>query len=164
MKFPVTAIVAMADNGVIGRDSGLPWRLPDDLRRFKALTIGHTVLMGRRTYESIARPLPARRNLVLSRDPDWSAPGCERVRSPKEALATVGDSGRLFVIGGAQVYAACWIVVTRLELTEVHAMPEGDTRLEGFNREDWVETFREEHAADARNSQPFSFVTLQRRQ
>jgi dihydrofolate reductase len=163
MKFPVTAVVAMADNGVIGRNKGLPWRLPDDLRRFKALTMGHTLLMGRRTYETIARPLPGRRNLVLSRAPDWSAPGCELVRSPKQALEAVGDSGRLFVIGGAQVYAACWIVVTRIELTEVHATPEGDTRLEGFNREDWVETFREEHDADERHAQAFSFVTLERR-
>ncbi len=163
MKFRVTAVVAMADNGVIGRENGLPWRLPDDLKRFKALTIGHTVLMGRRTFEAIGRPLPGRRNLVLSRDPGWCAPGCELLRSPKEALEAVGDSGPLFVIGGAQVYAACWIVVSRIELTEVHTTPEGDTRLDGFNREDWVETFRDEHAADERHAEAFSFVTLERR-
>ena len=163
MKFPPTAVVAMADNGVIGRDNGLPWRLPDDLKRFKSITIGHTVLMGRRTYETIKRPLPERRNLVLSRDPHWSAPGCEVVRSPDEALKTVGDSGRLFVIGGAQVFLACWHFVNRVELTEVHAELEGDTRLRGFRRDEWTETFREEHGADARHAQSFSFVTLERR-
>lgn len=157
------AIVAMADNGVIGRDNGLPWKLHDDLRRFKALTIGHTVLMGRRTFESLARPLPDRRNLVLTRDPHWSAAGCVAVGTPDEALEVVGDSGRLFVIGGAQVYLACWRFVNRVELTEVHAATEGDTRLQGFDRDAWIEIFREQHAADARHAQAFSFVTLQRR-
>jgi dihydrofolate reductase len=158
-----TAIVAMADNGVIGRDNGLPWRLPDDLRRFKSITIGHTVLMGRRTFETIGRPLPERRNLVLTRDRKWSAPGCEVVHTPEEAIELVGDAGRLFVIGGAQVYLACWPLVNRIELTEVHADLEGDTRLRGFHRDEWIETFREEHAADARHAQAFSFVTLERR-
>ena len=163
MKFPPTAVVAMADNGVIGRDNDLPWRLPDDLRRFKSITIGHAVLMGRRTYETIGRPLPDRRNLVLTRDRNWSAPDCVVVHTPGEALAAVGESGRLFVIGGAQVYLACWGFVNRIELTEVHAELEGDTRLQGFDRSEWIETFREEHAADARHAQAFSFVTLQRR-
>jgi dihydrofolate reductase len=163
VKFQPTAVVAMADNGVIGRDKGLPWRLPDDLKRFKALTIGHTVLMGRRTYETIGRPLPGRHNLVLTRDPNWSAPGCVTVHTPEEALKAVGDSGRLFVIGGAEVYLACWPFVNRIELTEVHANPEGDTRLRGFRRDEWIETFREEHAADRRHALAFSFVTLERR-
>jgi dihydrofolate reductase len=153
----------MSDNGVIGRGNGLPWRLPDDLKRFKSITIGHTVLMGRRTYETIGRPLPERRNLVLTRDSHWSADGCEVVHSPDEALKAVGESGRLFVIGGAQVFLACWPFVTRIELTEVHADLEGDTRLRGFRRDEWTETFREEHAVDERHAQSFSFVTLERR-
>jgi dihydrofolate reductase len=163
VKFPPTAVVAMADNGVIGRDKGLPWRLPDDLKRFKALTIGHTVLMGRRTFETIGRPLPDRRNLVLTHDRNWSAPGCVTVHTPEEALSAVGESGRLFVIGGAEVYLACWPFVDRIELTEVHADLEGDTRLRGFRRDEWTETFREEHAADERHAVAFSFVTLRRR-
>lgn len=163
MKIAPTAIVAMADNGVIGRGNGLPWRLPNDLKRFKALTIGHTVLMGRRTFETLARPLPDRLNLVLTRDPHWNAAGCVIVNTLDQAFDAVGDSGRLFVIGGAQVYLQCWPLVHRVELTEVHATIDGDTRLQGFDRAAWIETFREEHAADARHAHAFSFVTLQRR-
>lgn len=157
------AIVAMADNGVIGRDGGLPWRLPEDLKRFKSLTMGHALLMGRRTQESIGRALPGRRNLVLSRDPAWRASGCETVASPQAALALVEPPQMLYVIGGALVYHACWSLVGRLELTEVHAEVPGDTRLEGFDRREWRETFREDHAADARHAHPYTFVTLERR-
>jgi len=160
---PPVAVVAMSDNGVIGRDNGLPWHLPDDLRRFRALTMGHALLMGRRTYEAIGRPLPGRRNLVLTRNPAWQAPGCECLASPAAAFAAIGDGERLFVIGGAGVYRACWPWVQRLELTEVHATVEGDTRLAGFDRSGWQEIFREDHAADARHAHPFSFVTLARR-
>ncbi len=152
----------MADNGVIGRDNGLPWRLPDDLRRFKSLTMGHAILMGRRTFESIGRPLPGRRNLVLTRNPVWRAAGCELVATPGAALEAAGDS-TLFVIGGAEVFAVFWPRVGRLELTEVHAEVEGDTRLTAFDRRQWREIFREDHAADERHAWPFSFVTLERR-
>jgi dihydrofolate reductase len=155
------AIVAMADNGVIGRDNGLPWHLPDDLKRFKALTMGHALLMGRKTYESIGRPLPGRRNLVLTRNPGWRAPGTETVRSLEDARTRAGDS-TLFVIGGAEVFALAWPIVSRLELTEVHAEPAGDTVLAGFDRRAWREILREEHAADARHAAPFSFVSLVR--
>ena len=156
------ALVAMADNGVIGRDNGLPWHLPDDLKRFKAITLGHSVLMGRRTFESIGKPLPGRRNLVLTRNPAWNAPGCETVTSLDAARASAGSS-KLFVIGGAEVFSLCWPIVGRLELTEVHTDVEGDARLAGFNREEWREVFRESHASDARHAWPFSFVTLVRR-
>ena len=156
--FPV-ALVAVADNGVIGRDNRLPWHLPDDLRRFKALTIGNAVLMGRRTFESIGRALPGRRNLVLTRNPAWRAPGCERVADPAHALATAGDT-QLFVIGGAEVFSTFWPHIRRIELTEVHGDIPGDTRLHGFDRREWHEVFREEHAADERHAWPFSFVTL----
>jgi dihydrofolate reductase len=155
------AIVAMADNGVIGRDNGLPWHLPDDLKRFKALTMGHTLLMGRKTFDSIGRPLPGRRNLVLTRNPRWTATGTEAVQSLDEGLARAGES-TLFVIGGAEVFSLAWPVVCRLELTEVHAEPAGDAVLSGFDRRSWRETFREAHAADARHASPFSFVTLLR--
>jgi dihydrofolate reductase len=160
---PAIAVVAVSENGVIGNDNRLPWHLPDDLKRFKSLTMGHALLMGRRTFESIGRPLPGRRNLVLTRNPGWRAPGCEPVPTPAAARAAAGEGGRLFVIGGASVYLACWGLVGRVELTEVHATIAGDTRLEGFDRADWREVFREDHAADARHDHAFSFVTLERR-
>ncbi len=162
MNHPPIALVAMADNGVIGRDNRLPWHLPDDLRRFKALTMGHAILMGRRSFESIGRALPGRRNLVLTRNPAWRAAGCEIVATPAAALVAAGDS-TLFVIGGAEVFTAFWPQVRRLELTEVHGDIEGNTQLAGFDRRQWREIFREEHATDERHAWPFSFVTLERR-
>ena len=162
MTRDAVAVVAMADNGVIGRGDGLPWHLPDDLKRFKALTMGHALLMGRRTHDSIGRALPGRLNLVLSRNPGWQAPGCETVGSVDAARARAGDA-TLFVIGGAEVFALCWPIVGRLELTEVHADVEGDTLLEGFDRNAWRETAREPHAADARHAYRFDFVSLVRR-
>lgn len=162
MTRDAVAIVAMADNGAIGRGNGLPWHLPDDLRRFKALTMGHALLMGRRTYDTIGRALPGRRTLVLTRNPDWRAPGCEAVTSLDSAEGRAGGT-TLFVIGGAEVFSLCWPIVGRLELTEVHADVEGDTYLEGFDRAAWREVAREPHAADARHAYPFDFVTLLRR-
>jgi dihydrofolate reductase len=162
MARDAVAIVAMADNGVIGRGNGLPWHLPDDLKRFKALTMGHALLMGRKTFDSIGKPLPGRRNLVLTRNPGWQAPGTETVRSLAAAGAAAGGAA-LFVIGGAEVFSLAWPIVGRLELTEVHADVAGDTVLEGFDRAAWRETFRGRHAADARHALPFSFVTLVRR-
>ena len=156
-------VVAMADNGVIGRDNRLPWHLPDDLKRFRALTMGHALLMGRRTFESIGRPLPGRRNLVLTRNAAWRAGGCETVTSPAAAIAMAGGPGELLVIGGAEVFLACWPMVGRIELTEVHAAVSGDTLLSGFERDDWREIARKEHAADARHAHRFSYVTLVRR-
>jgi dihydrofolate reductase len=156
------ALIAVSDNGVIGRDGRLPWHLPGDLARFKALTLGESVVMGRRTFESIGRALPGRRNLVLTRNAAWRAPGCERVATPDAALAAATGS-ILFVIGGAEVYSAFWRTVQRVELTEVHATLAGDTRLEGFERGQWREVARVAHAADARHAYPFSFVTLIRR-
>src|SRR5215207_4147965 len=160
MRPTPVALVAMADNGVIGRDNGLPWHLPDDLKRFKALTMGHALLMGRRTYDSIGRALPGRRNLVLTRNPAWRAAGCEPVASPQAALSALFPGETLFVIGGAEVFTACWAIVGRLELTEVHAIVDGDVVLRGFDRGDWREIARVLHPADARHAHPFSFVTL----
>jgi dihydrofolate reductase len=154
-------IAALDRHRAIGRGNAMPWHLPDDLRRFKALTMGHVLLMGRRTHDSIGRALPGRRNLVLTRDPRWQATGCERVGSIESARERAAGA-TLFVIGGAEVFSLCWPIVGRLELTEVHGDFEGDTFLEGFDRRAWREVFREEHAADERHAAPFSFVTLVR--
>lgn len=122
----VTIVAAVARNGVIGRDGGLPWHLPGDLRRFKRLTMGGTLVMGRKTYESIGRPLPGRTTVVVTRQPDWSVEGVVVARSVKEALEAAGD-GEVFVVGGAEIYRQTMEVADALEITEVDAEPEGDT-------------------------------------
>lgn len=155
----VTLVVARADNGVIGRDNALPWRLPADLRHFKRLTLGKPVIMGRRTFESIGKPLPGRENIVLTRDTGWQAAGVTVAAGLDTALAN--DAPEVSVIGGAQVYAVALPLADRIYLTEVHATPDGDTVLPPFGPE-WQEVAREDHAAEG--DQPaYSFVTLERR-
>lgn len=159
----MTAIVlylARADNGVIGRDGALPWRLPADLRRFRAMTLGKPVLMGRRTFDSLGKPLPGRRNLVMTRDAGWRADGAERVAGLDAALAAIGDAAELAVIGGAQVYALALPRATRIELTEVHLAPAGDTRAPDLG-DGWREAAREDHAATG-DLPAHAFVTLVR--
>lgn len=157
----LVAVVAMAENGVIGRDGRLPWRLSGDLRRFKSLTLGKPVLMGRRTFVSLGRPLPDRPNIVLTRDRGWSAGGCEIVHSLDEAVAAAGGAPELMVIGGADIYALCWPMLSRVELTRVHAHPPGDTFLHGLDWSGWRVLSQERHAADEQNEHDYSFVTLE---
>jgi dihydrofolate reductase len=133
----VSIIVARARNGVIGRDNGLPWHLPEDLRHFRATTLGHPVVMGRRTFESIGRPLPGRRNIVLSREAGWSHPGCERAGSLSEALALCAAQPEVFVIGGAQVYTEALGVADRLLVTEVDVDADGDARFPAPDPRHW---------------------------
>lgn len=159
----VVLVVARARSGVIGHDNGLPWHLPDDLRHFKALTLGKPVLMGRRTFESIGRPLPGRTNIVLTRDLRWTAPGVTVVHSLEEALAAAGGAPEVMVIGGADLYRQALPLAHRIELTEVESDIDGDVRLEPFPPPGWRETAREPRAADDRHAWPFSFVTLERR-
>ncbi|HEU0066167.1 MAG TPA: dihydrofolate reductase [Sphingomonas sp.] len=149
----VTFIVARADNGVIGRDGALPWHLPADLKRFKALTMGLPMIMGRKTFDSFPAPLPGRRHIVLTRDRNWHAAGAEVAHDPAEALALAGD--RVAVIGGADVFAL--FTPDRIELTEVHAAPAGDTILPAFVG--FRETWREDHPAEGERP-AYSFVTL----
>lgn len=159
----LSLIVARAENGVIGRDNRLPWRLPEDLRRFKALTWGKPILMGRRTFESLGRPLPGRTNLVMTRSGDYRPEGATVVRSLEEALSTVPAAPELVVIGGAEIYRLALPFADRVYLTEVHAAVDGDTVLPSFDAREWAEVAREEHAPDARHAHAMSFVTLERR-
>jgi dihydrofolate reductase len=122
----ITLVAARARNGAIGRDNALPWHLPEDLQHFKATTLGHPIVMGRRTFESIGRPLPGRRTLVVSRDPAWAHPGCERAGSLDEAIDLCAGSPEVFVVGGAQLYAAAMPRADRLILTEVDIEVPGD--------------------------------------
>lgn len=167
MTGPVNAevflILARADNGVIGCDGGLPWHLPADLRHFKALTTGKPMIMGRKTFDSLPGLLPDRRHIVLTRDAGWSAPGAEVAHTMVEALALAGEGagdGTVAVIGGAEVFRLFEPVADWIELTEVHARPEGDVAMPPFG-EGWREVAREEHGA-AEGRPAFAFVTLRR--
>lgn len=160
----VTLVAAVARNGVIGREGGLPWRLPADLRRFRALTWGHPVVMGRRTWESIGgRPLPGRRNIVVTRRPGYRAPGAEVAGSPEAALMLAAGADEVMVIGGGELYAAFLPLAGRILLTEVDAEPEGDARFPDLDPTEWEEVAREAHAPDAENPLPYAFVELRRR-
>ena len=155
-------IVAVADNGVIGQNNSLPWHLPDDLRHFKRLTLGKPVIMGRKTFDSIGKPLPGRSNIVVSRSPDWNVAGVQKVFSPAEAVALAAASEEAMVIGGAGLFAALFSETQKIYLTEVHHPYAGDVYFPPFDRQDWTEVSREEHAREA--GQPaFAFVTLLRK-
>lgn len=158
----LVAVVARATNGVIGNAGALPWQLPADLAHFKALTLGKPVLMGRKTFESIGRPLPGRGNLVLTRDRAWTAPGVEPVADVEAAIGAAGEAPELMVIGGAEVYALTLPRTARVELTEVHAAPRGDIRLLPFDAAEWQEVWREEHPATGVRP-AFAFTRLLRR-
>lgn len=149
--------LARATNGVIGRDGKLPWHLPADLKRFKAGTMGKPMIMGRKTFDSFPSPLPGRRHIVLTRDRDWQAEGAEVAHSPEQALALAGD-GEIAVIGGAEIFAL--FQADRIELTEVHASPEGDATVPAFGLA-WRETAREDFPSEA-GRPAYSFVTLER--
>jgi dihydrofolate reductase len=159
-------VVAVARNGVIGRGNALPWRLPADLQHFKRTTMGRPILMGRRTWDSIGRPLPGRDNLVLTRDRTFTAAGARVVHSVDEALDAARGAEALMVIGGAELYRALLPDVRVLHLTEVHADVEGDVVFPGWDepgwRDRWQETWREEHEADERHAHPYAFVRLER--
>ena len=158
----LSIIVAAAENGIIGHHNQLIWHLPADLRRFKQLTTGHTVIMGRRTHQSIGRPLPNRRNIVISRDPAFQAPGCLVARDIDQALALAADDTEAFIIGGGAIYRALWHRADRLLLTLVHDRPEGDTAIPPVLPEEWRETSREPHPADDKNPLPYTFINYTR--
>lgn len=162
MKLSVLA--AVAHGGVIGRDNTIPWRIPEDAARFRDLTTGHPVVMGRRTWDSLPerfRPLPGRRNVVVSRNPDWHADGAERAGSLDEALRLVDDAHQVFVIGGSEVYTAALPLADEVLLTEIDADIDGDTVFPPFDRAAFEEVSRERHVSET--GLPFSFVTLRRR-
>ena len=160
----ITIVAAIAKNGVIGRDNTLPWRLPEDMKRFKALTMGQAVLMGRKTWESLPdkfRPLPGRFNMVVPPNANYSAEGAAVVTSIDDALRAVGDENEVFVIGGAEIYRLALPRAHRLQLTEINVEFDGDTYFPSVAREQWAETARDHHPA---NDIPFSydFVTYDR--
>ncbi|MEG0009834.1 MAG: type 3 dihydrofolate reductase [Aeromonas sp.] len=161
----ISMIAAMAHDRVIGLDNQMPWHLPADLAHFKRVTLGKPVLMGRKTFESIGRPLPGRRNLVISRNPDYRADGVEVVESVEAALALLSADAtpELMVIGGGHLYAELLPTASRLYLTRIDLAVEGDTRFPAFDEADWVRLESESHPADEKNPHPYCFETWQRR-
>jgi dihydrofolate reductase len=158
----IALIAAVARNGVIGRGNALPWRLKADLAHFRAVTMGHPVLMGRKTWESLAKPLPGRRNLVLTRQPGYRAQGAEVFASVDDALAALEGSARVFVIGGAEIYRILLQKTDTLFLSEVAADVAGDARFPDFERTRFRETSRTTRMADADNEYAVDFVEYRR--
>jgi dihydrofolate reductase len=160
----LSIIVAMDEDGVIGRAGSLPWHLPDDLRHFKATTLGHVLVMGRRTLDSIGRALPGRRTVVLTRNPAFRPPeGVEVAADLDGALALVRDAPQVFVVGGASVYRAALPRAHQLFVTRIHATVAGDVRFPPVDWGDWTLVEEERHPADARHAFPFSFRRYTRR-
>jgi len=158
----VSIVVATDDRGAIGRDGQLPWHLPNDLRRFKALTLGKPIVMGRRTWESIGRPLPGRQNIVITRQAGFPAAGATVVASLDDALAAAGSAAEVCVIGGADVYRLALPRAQVIHLTRVHATVEADTYFPTLESAQWEQVSRDDHGADERHAYPYSFVELRR--
>lgn len=160
----IALIVAAGENDVIGRDGTMPaWDLPDDMARFRKITKGRPIIMGRKTYDSIGRPLPQRRNIVISRQEDLMIQGCDTATSLEAAIIAAREDGpgEIYVIGGGQIYKQALNFAAKIYLTRVHAEPEGDAFF-SLDPEVWREDWREEHPADARNDHAFTFINLSR--
>jgi dihydrofolate reductase len=158
----IAFVVARDRRGVIGKDGHLPWRLPDDMRQVRKLTVGKPLIMGRRTFESIGKPLPDRISIVLTRDPKFRCDGCLVARTPDEALALAGDAPEVIIFGGEGVFRDFLPRADRIYLTEVDAETAGDTYFPPLEQTEWRETDRQAHPADARHPFAFSWVTLER--
>ena len=158
----ISIVVAASLNNVIGVRGELPWRLSSDLKRFKALTMGKPIVMGRLTHESIGRALPGRQNIVITRRAAYAAAGCDVVNSPQAAIEAAGDAGEIMVIGGGHIYKAFLPHADRIYLTRVEAVVEGDTFLPELEQREWRQLAREEHAADDANDHGYVFITLER--
>jgi dihydrofolate reductase len=162
-KTMLTLIVAVADSGVIGRDNTLPWHLPEDLKRFKRLTMGKPIVMGRKTYESIGKPLPGRHNIVVTRDANYRRDGITIVHSAEAALQAAGDVPEVMVIGGAELFQTLLPRAGRLHLTRVHGNIEGDVMWPALDDREWAVVERESHAADDRHAYPMTFEVWEKR-
>ena len=158
----ISLIVAVSANGIIGAGGELPWRLPDDLRRFKRITMGKPIVMGRLTWDSIGRPLPGRQNIVVSRNSELVAPGCDIAASPLDAIDLAGDAPELMIIGGGQIYRDFLPRASRIYLTQVAAHVDGDASFPILADGEWRETTRESHVADEQHNYAFDFIQLDR--
>ncbi len=157
----ISFVVAIAENNAIGKDNGLLWHLPTDLKHFKQITNGHTIIMGRKTFDSMGKPLPNRRNIVITRNADLKIEGAEVTTSVDDALALCKTEEEVFIIGGAEIYKEALDKTDRIYLTTVHQRFEGDAYFPELDRNKWVETAREEHQPDEKNNIAFTFSTLE---
>ena len=158
----ISIIVAISQNGVIGREMDLPWHISADLKRFKALTMGHHIVMGRKTYESIGRLLPGRTTVIITRQSDYQIPGAVVVNSVEQALTVAADDHESFIVGGSQIYNLALPLVDTLYITRVHADVAGDTRLDAIDWSDWKCESSERHSADEANDHEYSFEIYRR--
>lgn len=156
----ISLIAAVAQDGTIGAGNTIPWRIPGEQKYFRAITTGHPIIMGRKTHESIGRPLPDRRNIVVTRNPDYRAEGCEVLTSFEQALAACRDADEVFVIGGGELYRHSLPVADRLYLTEIHADFAGDTRFPEFDRAQWKPVSRKRHQSE--NGWAYDYVVYHR--
>lgn len=164
MKPILSAIVAISENHVIGYQNQLPWHLPADLKHFKDITTGHPIIMGRKTYQSIGKPLPNRSNIIITRDPDFMAAACLIAASIEEAilLAATTNTNEAFIIGGAEIYKTSLPLVQRIYLTVIHHTFAGDAFFPILDENTWKEVSREDHAADEKNAFHYSFIVMER--
>ena len=158
----VTIVVAISENNAIGKNNQLLWYLPADLKHFKNITTGHTVIMGRKTYDSVGKPLPNRRNIIITRQ-DITIEGCEVVKSIEDALALSTGEEEVFIVGGAEIYKQSIHLTNRIYLTIVHQKFDADSFFPEINYDEWQQTEREDHQPDEKNKLPYSFITLERR-
>jgi len=158
----ITLIAAMAENRVIGKDNQLIWHFPDDLKHFQSLTSGHHVIMGRKTFESVGRPLPKRTNIIITRQTDYSAEGCLIAHSIEEAIAMVKDDEQPFIVGGAEIYQQALDLADSIELTIIHGEYEGDSYFPQFDENVWKLARGEKKEADAKHIHPFEFLTYRK--
>jgi dihydrofolate reductase len=158
----VSSVVAISENHVIGKDNKLLWYLPNDLRHFKEITSGHTVIMGRKTFDSVGKPLPRRRNIIVTRQ-DIAIEGCEVVNSIESALELCKGEAEVFIVGGAEIYRQSMHLTDRIYLTIVHKEFEGDSFFPEIDKKEWKEVLREDFEPDEKNLIPYSFITLEKR-
>ena len=158
----VSMVVAIAENNAIGKNNQLLWYLPADLKHFRVITTGHTVIMGRKTYDSVGKPLPNRRNIIITRQ-DMTIEGCEVVKSIEEALALSSSEEEVFIVGGAEIYKQSMHLTDRIYLTIVHQKFDGDSFFPEIEDAEWQETERADYEPDEKNKLPYSFITLERR-
>ena len=157
----VTIVVAISENYVIGKDNKLLWHIPNDLKHFREITTGRTIIMGRKTYESVGKPLPKRRNIIITRQ-NIKIEGCEVVNSIGEALELCKGEDEVFIVGGAEIYRQSMKLTNRIYLTIIHKEFEGDSFFPRINEQEWKEVSREDHQPDEKNLLPYSFITYER--